>query len=154
MILSKIDGKRTIRQLAASVRLSSFEVAKMLYGLVAMDLVDLIPAGENGAGPGEAGSGFPGGEAPDPSVTRELKGLLDKLREVAREYIGEIGQQGINHAYNEAKRQLGEGKGTESIQEMCHELLRQSSVLQGPESQRLLAEKFREVLSSWNGDQG
>jgi len=41
LVLSKIDGKRTIKQIAEEVRLPVFEVGKILYGLVTAGLVTL-----------------------------------------------------------------------------------------------------------------
>ncbi len=41
LIISKIDGKKTIRQIAEEVRLPVFEVGKILYGLVTAGLVKL-----------------------------------------------------------------------------------------------------------------
>ena len=47
LILSKIDGRRSLKQIAAAASVSVFEAAKMLYGLVAAGLIRLKepPAG-------------------------------------------------------------------------------------------------------------
>jgi len=51
LILSKIDGTRSIKQIAGSCRLSTFDAAKILYGLVATGLLRLKepPAGARSA---------------------------------------------------------------------------------------------------------
>lgn len=41
LVISKIDGKRTIKQIAEEVRLPVFEVGKILYGLVTAGLIKL-----------------------------------------------------------------------------------------------------------------
>jgi uncharacterized protein DUF4388 len=44
LILSKIDGHRSVKAIAAATRLSAFDAAKVLYGLVATGLIRLRPA--------------------------------------------------------------------------------------------------------------
>lgn len=41
LLVTAIDGKRTISQIAESVSLTAFDVAKVLYGMVGSDLVTL-----------------------------------------------------------------------------------------------------------------
>jgi hypothetical protein len=45
LILSKIDGNRSIKTIAAAANLSVFDAAKMLYGLIATGLIRLREAG-------------------------------------------------------------------------------------------------------------
>jgi hypothetical protein len=49
MILSKIDGQRSIKTIAATGRLSVFDVAKILYGLIATGLIRLREPGAEAA---------------------------------------------------------------------------------------------------------
>lgn len=44
LILSKIDGRRSIRAIAAAASMSVFEVCRVLYGLIATDLIRLKDA--------------------------------------------------------------------------------------------------------------
>jgi hypothetical protein len=44
LILSKIDGHRSVKEIAAATRLTAFDAAKILYGLVATGLIRLRPA--------------------------------------------------------------------------------------------------------------
>jgi hypothetical protein len=45
LLLSKIDGHRSVKQIAAAAGMSVFDSAKLLYGLVATNLIRLRPAG-------------------------------------------------------------------------------------------------------------
>src|SRR5687767_15646982 len=63
LILSKIDGQRSIKQMAGASGLSVFDVAKILYGLVATGLIRLRDAGPAAARGGPARSAAP--TAPD-----------------------------------------------------------------------------------------
>lgn len=152
MVLSKIDGKNSLREIAKLLGTGTFEVAKMLYGLVTMGLVVLDePTAKAPAPP-------PAAPAPEPApgedpLIHNLTELAGRLRDVGREVLGEPAASGILKAYRQAGEELRLGKGTEAIQVMCHEMLRLGAALQGPDSQRLLAERFREVLASWNAEQ-
>jgi hypothetical protein len=56
LILSKIDGQRSVKAIAAASRLTAFDAAKILYGLIATGLIRLRPAG---AAPPAAGAARP-----------------------------------------------------------------------------------------------
>jgi hypothetical protein len=53
LILSKIDGHRSVKAIAAATRLTAFDAAKVLYGLIATGLIRLRPAA-SAATPGAA----------------------------------------------------------------------------------------------------
>jgi hypothetical protein len=63
LILSKIDGTRSIKQIAGSCRLSTFDAAKILYGLVATGLLRLKepPAGARSARASQPATGAKAG---------------------------------------------------------------------------------------------
>ena len=44
LLLSKIDGQRSVKQIAAAARMGVFDAAKLLYGLVATNLIRLKEA--------------------------------------------------------------------------------------------------------------
>jgi hypothetical protein len=154
LVLSKIDGKTGLSEIARRVGLPAFEVAKLLYGLVTMGLITLEEPGLEPAGTSVEDSGLDameGGGAGDPEdLRKELHGLIRKLREEAQIAMGEVGWSVILRAYRRAKTDLESGRGTEAVQNMCQEILSQAAHLEGPESQRHLAERFRDVLATWN----
>ncbi len=47
-VLSKVDGRRNIKQIAQELRLPEFDVAKVLYGLITVGLIRLKEAGKEG----------------------------------------------------------------------------------------------------------
>ena len=48
LLLSKIDGQRSVKQIAAAARMGVFDTAKLLYGLVATSLIRLKEPGPAG----------------------------------------------------------------------------------------------------------
>jgi hypothetical protein len=73
MLLSKIDGQRSVKQVATSAGISSFDAAKLLYGLVATNLIRLKEpppqAPSQAAAPGPSGSGAGRQAAPRPAAS-------------------------------------------------------------------------------------
>src|SRR5512134_4053721 len=55
LLLSKIDGQRTIRQIAAAAGMGVLDAAKLLYGLVATNLLRLKERGPSPAAPAAPG---------------------------------------------------------------------------------------------------
>ncbi|HET7747101.1 MAG TPA: DUF4388 domain-containing protein, partial [Vicinamibacteria bacterium] len=79
LILSKIDGQRSIKQIAGVSGLSVFDVSKILYGLVATNLIRLregAPAAARPARPAPASPG-PSAGAPAPGVHAPSGGNAD-----------------------------------------------------------------------------
>jgi len=138
LVLSKIDGNASIQAIAKAVHLSTFEVAKLLYGLVTMGLITLE---EKPAEPEAA-------EGDDAPV--DLSSLLVRLKDEANTVLGQGHVPAVAAAHERALADLQAGKGTEAVQAMCREILGKANEVGGTESQRLLAQKFRDVLESWN----
>lgn len=151
LIMSKVNGVSSIAEIAVSSGLSPFDVAKMLYGLITMGLVKLEPPKQK-ATPSSLPPQVASAET-DP-VIKGLKALLEKLADTTVETLGDSAALGIKRTHEQAVKDLKEGKGAEAVQFMCQELLKQANILKGADAQKLLADRFREVLTSWNSEQG
>jgi DNA-binding MarR family transcriptional regulator len=155
LILSKVNGQNSIAEIAMQSNLSPFDVAKMLYGLITMGLVQLEQPESSTKTPAEGQKVEQVKPPPneDP-VIKGLKQLLEKLANTSVETLGESASPGIKRTHEQAVKDLLEGKGAEAVQYMCQELLKQANIIKGSEVQKALADRFREVLSSWNAEQG
>ncbi len=153
LILSKIDGQRSIKQMAAASGLSVFDVAKILYGLVATSLIRLRDAGPSApapaAAPPAAGSAAPAPAAPAapaaPHPNQTLLDRLDRMRDVCKVTLGPVGDSVINKHYTKARADLEAGGGFEAIQEAMNQIARASSILKGPETRETLLEQLKAV---------
>lgn len=145
LILSKVNGISSIAEIAKSSNLSPFDVAKMLYGLITMGLVKLEPPKQKEPHPLE--------EESDP-ILKGLKKLLETLAQTSLETLGEGASLEVKKTHEMAIKELEAGKGAEAVQTMCKELLKKAAALKGSEAQQILANKLREVLTSWNSEQG
>lgn len=141
LILSKIDGQRSIRSIAQITGLSVFDVAKILYGLIATSLIQLRAAGAApAASPAAAAS-----PAPAASGSNELLGRLNKVREICNSQLGSVGESVVNKHYLKAKSELEKGAGTEVIDEAINQIARAASILKGPATTEALLESLKAV---------
>ena len=162
LILSKIDGHRSVKQIGQASGLSVFDAAKVLYGLIATGLIRLrdraaaAPAPATPAG-GRPRTGphaaMPAGAAPAaagpppaaPSTPPELVVRLNKVREVCNQMLGAVGESVVNKHYVKAKSELERGAGLEAIEEAINQIARATSILKGPSTTEALLEQLKTV---------
>jgi hypothetical protein len=168
LILSKIDGHRTIKQMASASGLSVFDVSKILYGLLASNLIRLRDAGppsrpvpRPGAAAGAARPAAPapgasapassassassaGGAAPAPAPAG-LATRLERMREICNGMLGPVGESAVNKHYLKAKAEIEKGAGFEAIEEAINQIARASSILRGPSTTEALLEQLKAV---------
>ncbi len=155
LILSKIDGQRSIKQMAAASGLSVFDVSKILYGLVATALIRLRDPGPAAAraaaaaarpAPASAAPPSPKPAAPAPTAAnKELIAKLERMREICNSTLGPVGESVVSKHYLKAKADLEHGSGFEAIQEAITQIARASSILKGPETRDTLLEQLKAV---------
>ena len=167
LILSKIDGHRSVKAIAQASGLSVFDAAKILYGLIATGLIRLrerppapppAPAGAAGATAAAPAGVKPRtgshptlpANAPPPlpptgSHAPELIGRLNKVREVCNHVLGAVGESVVNKHYVKAKSELERGAGFEAIEEAINQIARATSILKGPSTTDALLEQLKTV---------
>jgi hypothetical protein len=149
LILSKIDGNRSVKAIAFEAALSAFEASKILYGLIATGLIRLRePDTPRGRGPGAAApaSGAAArAPAPAPGPPPELLSRLDRVREVCASVLGTVGEGVVNKHYQKARVELDRGAGPEAIDEAVGQIARAASILKGPHATEALLEQVKAI---------
>jgi hypothetical protein len=150
LILSKIDGQRSVKSIAASGGLSVFDVAKILYGLVAAGLIGLKePSGSHPlpVPPPAAMPAPPPGPPPRPAGPGagepELMAKLNRVREICNALLGAVGESVVNKHYQKARADLERGAGVEAVEEAINQIARAASILKGPTTTETLLEQLR-----------
>jgi hypothetical protein len=135
LIITKVDGQRSIVEVGKSLSLSGFDVAKMLYGLITSELIELKKKSET---------------APlDVGTTGELQGVAARIRAVAEKYLGEAGQKTIDRQFALAIDAIRGGQGKSGIRTMIVELEKAASLLRGA----VVAEEMKAaVVRALRGD--
>ncbi len=141
LLLSKIDGERSVRQIAAAAGMGVFDAAKLLYGLVATNLIRLKEKGaapvadRPAARPGAVAAApaasprpapAPAPPAPPPALTR-----LARLRDECVALLGPVGESVVQKHYLRARGEIERGAGPEAIEEAIQQIARAAAILKG-----------------------
>ena len=137
LLLSKIDGERSVRQIAAAAGMGVFDAAKLLYGLVATNLIRLkekgaAPVAERAPArptPAQAPPAAPrpaAEPAPPPALTR-----LARLRDECVALLGPVGETVVQKHYLRARGEIERGAGPEAIEEAIRQIARAAGILKG-----------------------
>jgi hypothetical protein len=150
MILSKIDGHRSIKTIAATGRLSVFDVSKILYGLIATGLIRLREAGpEAAARPAPPPPPWLRPVLPQTPLPRppgpEALGRLDRVRDVSNTLLGAVGESVVNKHYLKARYEIERGAGLEAVDEAISQIARAASILKGPSTTESLLEQLKSI---------
>jgi len=166
-VVIRTDGRRSIEEIARVSRLSPFEIAKTLYGLVTAELVEIHrpapPVGSPAEVPASAvfvpsaGAGTATVSAA-PTVTthsgvfnavtrgdekRSLQILCTKVKQEAEGASASPGDPGIDRLYRQALAEIDKGRGLEVVRELIQTLGHNVMSLRGREA----GDAFREKMS-------
>jgi hypothetical protein len=151
LILSKIDGQRSIKLIAQASGLSVFDAAKILYGLIATGLIRLKDTGAFAAAPATRVTSTPltrgpaAPTAPAPPPGAELLSRLNKIRDVCNNLLGAVGESVVNKHYLKAKAEIERGGGVEAVDEAATQIARAASILKGPSATEQLLEQLKAI---------
>ncbi len=132
LVITQVDTRRSIVEIGKVLRMSSFDVAKLLYGLITSELVDLKKKPEPAAESGAAAAG-------DDGSGDHLIALADQIRVIADKYIGESGSKTVDKHYQLAVDAIRSGRGDLGIRMMVAEFEKATSLLRG----LAMSEQFR-----------
>ena len=155
LVIAKIDGKRTIREIAKACNLSAFDTAKILYGLVTHNLVQLKPEPTPSSPPPSQPTPQPPAKSqntinrekssPYQVTSEELLSYLDKVREISLEVLGQAGREIVEKQYKETRQAIEAGRGIEVIQEAVTHIAKAATVLKGPSATELLLRQLQSI---------
>ena len=112
-LITRINGTQSISEIARGMDLSSFDVAKVLYGLITAELVALRTKPQGA------------------TLNGVLLDLATQIRSVAEEYLGESGRKSVEKSYRIAVEAIHNGDGPSAVQAMADELEKTTALLRG-----------------------
>ena len=115
MLVTKIDGVSSIAEIGKAGNISSFEIAKILYGMITGELVQLKKKPERN--PDEQNS--------------ELVDLAARIRAIAEEFIGDSAHKTIEKHFLHALDGIMNGNGEAAVASMVMEFEKTASLLRG-----------------------
>ena len=136
VLVTRIDGRRSIEQIAEDLRWAAFDVSKLLFGMITSALIALRR-------PEESAQSHAGDVGLSP-VT--LLGLAEKIRSMALEVVGSGGAKTIEKQYMAARTQIEIGEGLDAIRAMVEQNSKAISLLQGADVAAMFDEQVRPLL--------
>jgi uncharacterized protein DUF4388 len=144
LILSKIDGQRSIKGIATASGLSVFDTSKILYSLIVSGLIRLREAATAPAGASaRSAAGTPAG-APRPAGS-DVLGRLNRVRDVCNSTLGAVGESVVNKHYQKARGDIEKGAGGEAVDEAISQITRAASILKGAATSETLLEQLKGI---------
>ena len=115
MLITKIDGRRSIVEIGRALNLSSFDIAKILYGMITGELVQLKKKLDRDSD----------------QENGQLVDLAARIRAVAEEFIGDSAHKTIEKHFLSALDGIMNGNGPQAVDAMVHEFEKTASLLRG-----------------------
>jgi hypothetical protein len=159
LVVTKTDGLRSIEEIARATRLSSFDVAKTLYGLVTAELVDVSrPKAEKAAAFAPA---VAAASQSVPTVSthsgvfnavargdekRSLQILCTKVKQEAESAALSPGEPGIDRLYRHALAEIDRGRGLDVVRDLIKTLEQTVTGLRGRDAGLVFREKMSPLL--------
>jgi hypothetical protein len=129
MLITKIDGNRSITEIGRTLNISSFEVAKILYGMLTAELVQLKKKSQRN---------------PD-EENGELVDLAARIRAIAEECIGVSAHKSIEKYFLHALDGIMNGNGHRAVDAMVEEFEKTASLLRGVVVTEQLRSRIAEI---------
>ncbi len=136
ILVTRIDGRRSIDVIAKLLRWAAFDVSKLLFGMITSGLVALREPGT-----ASGGERFDAGPSP---IT--LLGLAEKIRKMAIAVIGDGGERTIEKQYQAIRTRVERGDGFDAIREMVDQHGKAISLLKGADVAAMFEEQVRPLL--------
>ena len=131
LLLSKINGQRSVRGISKAAGLSVFDAAKLLYGLVATGLIRLkdpaVPTGTARTSGTETSANGPAG----PQVAPPLLTQLARVRDECVALLGPAGESVVQKHFQNARAEVEGGAGVEAVESAVQQIARAAGVLKG-----------------------
>jgi hypothetical protein len=157
-LIIRIDGIKTVEELARATASNSFDTAKVLYGLVTADLIQMRPrdAPARPTTPPPASAPAPAAAKPGaspmaaPAVLGDEKKILmilcTRVKQEAETAIGESNLPGIDRPYKQALAEIDRGRGVEAVRDLIRQTEKAISSIRGPAMMKAFQEKMSLVM--------
>jgi hypothetical protein len=139
-LVLRIDGRKTVEEIARELDSSSFETAKTLYGLITAGLVEM----RSGQAARPSAAATPG-EVPG-DEKRILMILCARVKRESETALGESNLTAIERPYKQALLEIERGRGVEAVRDLIRQTEKTISALGGPSKMRSFQDKMSLVM--------
>ncbi len=139
ILVTNIDGERSIEEIANLLRWAAFDVSKLLFGMITSGLVGLRE-------PGPSEKDSPGSQLHASPSAVTLLGLAEKIRSVALDVVGPAGEKTIEKQYAGARTLIERGEGLSALRDMVQQNSKAILLLKGADVAAMFDEQVRPLL--------
>lgn len=132
LLVTKIDGDRSIAEIGQVLNIPSFDVAKILYGMVTSELVSLKKKLDSDRD----------------QQNGQLVDLAARIRAVAEEFMGDSARKTIEKHFLSALDGIMNGNGPTAVDAMVEEFEKAASLLRGGTITEQLRTRINQVRAS------
>lgn len=115
MLVTKIDGHRSVSEIGRALNMSSFEAAKILYGLITGELVQLKKKSERNAD----------------EENGQLVDLAGRIRSITEEFLGPAAHKTLEKHFLRALDGIMNGDGLRAVDAMVEEFAKAAALMRG-----------------------
>jgi len=135
-----IDGKRSLEELSRAMGGSSFDTAKVLYGLITAGLAEMR----------SKETARPTAAIPTPAVLGDEKKILmilcTRVKQEAETAMGESNLPTLERPYRQALAEIDQGRGVEAVRDLIRQTEKAISTLRGPARVKAFQDKMSLVM--------
>lgn len=140
-LVIRIDGRKSVEELARAMDVSSFEAAKVIYGLVTAGLVEMRSRdAAHPAAPAQPVAPPLGDEK------KILMILCTRVKQEAEIALGESNLPGIDRPYKQALSEIDRGRGVEAVRDLIRQTEKTISSIRGPARMKAFQDKMSLVM--------
>lgn len=142
-LVTRLDGRKTVEELARAIDSSSFETAKVLYGLITANLVEM--RSRETARP-TAAAASPSSPAIMGDEKKILMILCTRVKQEAEIALGESNLPGIERPYKQALAEIDRGRGVEAVRDLIRQTEKAIASIRGPARMKAFQDKMSLVM--------
>jgi hypothetical protein len=150
-LVIRLDGRRSVDEIARAMGVSAFEVSKVLYGLITAGLVEM--RNRESARPSAPAAPVTAA-VPDrpsaPAILGDEKKILmilcTRVKQEAEAALGETNLPGIDRPYKQALAEIDRGRGVEAVRDLIRSTEKAISALRGPARMKAFQDKMSLVM--------
>jgi hypothetical protein len=150
-LVIRLDGRRSVEEIARAMNVSAFEVAKVLYGLITAGLVEMrnrdsvrAPASPAAnPAPERSSAGAPGLLGDEKKI---LMILCTRVKQEAESALGESNLPALDRPYKQALAEIDRGRGVEAVRDLIRSTEKAISALRGPARMKAFQDKMSLVM--------
>lgn len=135
-----IDGKRSLEDLARAMGSSSFETAKVLYGMITAGVAEMRSRGTARPTTAPAPAAMLGDEK------KILMILCTRVKQEAEVALGEPNLPNLERPYRQALTEIDQGRGVEAVRDLIRQTEKVISALRGPARVKAFQDKMSLVM--------